>query len=194
MSEKTVPSDDLAVCCFVCDLNKCKGACCVEGDMGAPLDVSELTDLKDAYEAYKPYLSVESIREIETQGFYVRDKDDGAFKTPTIDGKECVYAFYDNEGILKCAIERAQRDGKTDFQKPISCHLYPIRIAKYDDHEELTYDRWDICNPACDLGEELNVPIYKFVKKALIRKYGIRWYEDYQYRLEKASNQPRSQQ
>ncbi len=174
---KTILSDDIKEQFFVCNLEKCKGACCVEGDLGAPLEESELPILEEIYNKVKPYLTVEGIKAIERQGTYILDED-REYSTPTIEGKECAYAVYDEKGILKCGIEQAYLDGKTDFKKPISCHLYPIRATKYSEFEALNYDRWDICSPACDLGSSLNVPIYKFLKEPLIRRYGQQWYAD----------------
>ncbi|UII32522.1 DUF3109 family protein [Fulvivirga ulvae] len=170
-------SDDIKEKFFVCNLEKCKGACCVEGDLGAPLENDELIKLVEVYEHVEPYLSEEGKKAIEEQGKYVLDEDD-EYSTPTIEGKECAYAIYDDRGILKCGIEQAYLDGKISFKKPISCHLYPIRSTKYDQFEALNYDRWSICSPACSLGEELQVPVYKFLKDALIRKYGEQWYND----------------
>ena len=175
--EKTVISDDIKDSFFVCHLEKCKGACCVEGDLGAPLEDEELAILDDIYEAVNPYISEEGRQVIDRQGKYVLD-DENEFSTPTINGKECAYAVYDEKGILKCGIELAYKDKKTSFQKPISCHLYPIRVTRYDDYEAINYNRWYICNDACTLGEALNVPLYKFLKEPLIRKYGEEWYEE----------------
>lgn len=149
----------------------------MEGDLGAPLEQDELPILKEIYDTVKPYLSKEGINAIEEQGTYVLDED-GDYSTPTVDGKECAYAVYDDRGILKCGIEQAHLEGKIDFKKPISCHLYPIRTTKYSEFEALNYDRWDICSPACDLGSQLNVPVYKFLKEPLIRKYGKDWYDE----------------
>ena len=174
---KTLLSDDIKEQFFVCNLEKCKGACCVEGDLGAPLEEDELDVLQEIYEKVKPYLSKEGIAAIEAQGTHVLDED-GEYSTPTINGKECAYAIYDEKGILKCGIEQAYIDGKTDYKKPISCHLYPIRVTKYEEFSALNYDRWDICSPACDLGSSLNVPVYKFLKEPLIRKYGEAWYAE----------------
>ncbi len=175
---KTVISDDIKEQSFVCDLSKCKGACCVEGDLGAPLDNNELEILDSIYESVRPYLSESGRDAIEAQGKYIYDSD-GEYSTPTIDGKECAYAIHGENNILKCGIEAAWMDGMTSFQKPISCHLYPVRVTKYDDYDALNYDRWPICSDACTLGEKLQVPVYKFVKDALIRKYGSAWYEDF---------------
>jgi hypothetical protein len=173
---KTVLSDDIADNYFLCDLNKCKGGCCVDGDLGAPLEQEELSILDEIYEKIKPYLSEEGIKAIEDQGRYVFDEDK-EYSTPTINGNECAYAVYDQRGILKCGIEKAYEDGKTTFKKPISCHLYPIRISKYDSYHALNYDRWEICLPACELGRKKKLPLYKFLKDPLIRKFGEEWYE-----------------
>ena len=180
--DNAVLSDDLKENFFVCNLEKCKGACCVEGDLGAPLNEDELELIKDALPAVKPYLTPEGLREIEEQGAYIVD-DEGDYSTPTIGGKECAYAVYDDNKILKCGIEQAYLDGKTDFKKPISCHLYPIRITKYDHYDALNYDRWDICSPACDLGAQLSVPVYQFLKEPLVRKYGEDWYKQLEFTI-----------
>jgi hypothetical protein len=173
----TAISDDVADRFFVCELSKCKGACCVEGDAGAPLEVSELPILDKIFSKGKPYLSPEGIKAIEAQGLYVK-AEDGDYETPTIGNRECAYAIYDDRGILKCAIEQAYLDGQIDFKKPISCHLYPIRITKYEQYHALNYDRWHICSPACDHGRELGVELYKFLKEPLIRAYGQDWYSE----------------
>ena len=173
---KTVISDDIADNYFTCDLNKCKGGCCVEGDLGAPLEPDELLKLEEIYEQVKPYLSPEGIKAIEEQGKYIFDED-REYSTPTINGNECAYAAYDEKGILKCGIEKAYEAGKTDFKKPISCHMYPIRVTKYDNDHALNYDRWEICLPACELGRKNKLPLYKFLKEPLIRKFGAAWYK-----------------
>ena len=147
----------------------------MEGDIGAPLDESEFPVLQDIYEKVKPYLSQEGIEAIEHQGTYVLEDDE--YCTPTIDGRECAYAIYDKKGILKCAIEQAYLDEVIDFKKPISCHLYPIRITRYENFHALNYDQWSICSDACTLGEQLQVPVYKFLKEPLERAYGVEWYQ-----------------
>lgn len=174
--DHTLISDDIKEQFFVCDLDKCKGACCVEGDLGAPLEKDELPGIEEVVEVVKPYLSKEAIEALEEHGAYLLDED-GDFSTTTIDNKECAFAFYDQKGILKCSIEQAWRDGKTDVQKPVSCHLYPIRVAKLHEFLALNYDRWHICAPACELGEKLSVPVYKFLKDPLIRRFGEDWYQ-----------------
>lgn len=170
-------SDDIRDKEFVCNLEKCKGACCVEGDFGAPLLEEELAILEEIYPVVKPYLSKEGINEIERQGTHTTD-DDGELCTPIIAGRECVYAIYDKKGILKCGIEQAYLDGKIGWKKPISCHLYPIRVTQKKDFEALNYHKWHICSDACAFGKELQVPVYKFLKDPLIRKYGEVWYNE----------------
>ncbi len=174
--ENTVISDDIKEQFFVCDLESCKGACCVEGDLGAPLEEDELPILEDIYDKVKPYLSEEGVEAIETQGKYILDEE-GDYSTPTIGGNECAYAVYDDNNVLICGIEYAKNQGDIEFQKPVSCHLYPIRITKYDNYDALNYSRWHICSAACILGQKLKLPIYKFLKEPLIRKYGERWYQ-----------------
>ncbi len=164
---------------FVCDLNKCKGGCCVDGDAGAPLEKNELKELKKVYDIVLPYLSEESKKELEQQGKYVYNQEFG-WVTPTIKGSMCVYGLRDNNGIVKCGIEQAYYDGKVKWKKPISCHLFPIRISKSQDGKTdlVNYEpREDLCKAACKLGKQLKVPTYVFLKEALIRKYGDEFYE-----------------
>lgn len=162
---------------FVCNLNRCKGACCVEGDSGAPLNADEIAVLRDIYPKVKPLMTENGIRAIEEQGTYVVDMD-GDLTTPCVDGnKECAYVTWE-DGITKCAIEKAYEKGLIDWKKPISCHLYPIRITAYPEFDVLNYDRWHICHAACAFGDELKVPVYSFLKDPLIRKYGAAWYRE----------------
>lgn len=170
-------SDDVKEVEFVCHLEKCKGACCVEGELGAPLDEDELPILESIQDEIKPYLTKEGLKSIKRHGAWVLDED-GDFSTPTIQGKECAYALYDEQGILKCGIEQAYLDGKTKFRKPISCHLYPIRITKKKNFEAVNYHKWSVCSAACILGKSLGIPVYKFLKEPLIRKYGKAWYKE----------------
>lgn len=181
-------SDDIAENEFVCNLEKCKGGCCEAGDLGAPLAKEELAVLEEIYESVKPYLDKDGIQAIEEQGKYVIDFE-GDYSTPMVKGKACAYAIKDKKGTWACGIEKAYLARKISFQKPISCHLYPIRITQYDDFEALNYHRWDICSPACSLGKELSVPLYRFLKEALIRKYGANWYEELVQQIEKGEKQ-----
>lgn len=172
-------SDEVVEDQFVCDLNHCKGGCCVDGDAGAPLSKDELDRINEVYDAVLPYLSEESIRELNRQGRYVYDREFG-WVTPTIQSKVCVYGIIDEKGIVKCGIEQAYLDGKVKWKKPISCHLFPIRIKLSKDKktEFVNYEpREDLCKAACSLGKKLKVPVYVFLKDALIRKYGESFYE-----------------
>jgi len=179
----TLLSDDILKKNFVCELNQCKGACCVEGDAGAPLEPQELEILKDNYDKIKPYLTQEGIEVLEKIGTSVKDEE-GDWTTPCIDGnKACAYVVYE-KGIAQCGIEKAYTAGAIQFQKPISCHLYPIRITHYPEFEVLNYDRWHICSPACAFGDELKVPVYKFLKVPLIRKFGSEWFDDLEREIE----------
>lgn len=174
---KTIISEDILDKEFVCNLNACKGACCVEGEAGAPLTKEEGELLKEIYPKIKPYLRQEGIAAIEEQGFYTINPI-GEFETTLIEGRECAYAIFEENGIAKCAIEKAHKEGVIDFYKPISCHLYPIRVKEYSTLTAVNYHSWPICNDACTLGKELKVPTYQFVKTALIRKFGKDWYDE----------------
>ena len=170
-------SDEVVEKEFVCNLSACKGVCCVEGEEGAPLERHEEEILANIFDTVKPYLSEEGLAAIEEQGLFVDNKK-GTKSTTLVNGKACAYVLFDEKGITKCGIEKAYEDGKIDFQKPVSCHLYPVRITKYESFEAVNYSKWELCSPACALGKELSVPIYKFVKTALVRKYGESFYED----------------
>jgi hypothetical protein len=172
----TIISDDIIEEHFVCDLSKCKGACCIEGDAGAPLDVDEISYLEDYKDEILPYLTEEGRATIEKEGVFDYDED-GELVTPLNDGEECAFTIYE-DGVAFCGIEKAFNEGMIDFRKPISCHLYPIRIIDYKMYSALNYHRWPICSDACELGNEMKVPIYKFTKDALIRKYGQKWYDE----------------
>ena len=183
--DNVLVSDDVVEKQFVCDLNKCKGGCCEDGDAGAPLEKDELEILNDIYEIVKPYLTKEGIKEIETRGRYNYDREYG-WVTPTINGSMCAYGLRDKNGIIKCGIEQAYYDRKISWKKPISCHLYPIRVKKSKEYEMLNYEpREDLCSAACVLGEKLKVPTYVFLKEPLIRKYG----EDFYGVLEQVAQQ-----
>ncbi|MEO6894922.1 MAG: DUF3109 family protein [Ginsengibacter sp.] len=162
---------------FVCDLDKCKGGCCVDGDAGAPLEKDELKELNAVYNEVLPYLSEEAKIIIEKRGKYVYDQEFG-WVTPTVSNGMCAYGLVDKRGIVKCAIEQAYIDGKISWKKPISCHLFPVRIKKTRKLEMVNYEpREDLCAAACTLGKKLKIPVYQFLKEALIRKYGKEFYE-----------------
>lgn len=177
--EGKLVSDALVEEYFACQLSACKGACCWEGDSGAPLEETELAVLEAIYEQVKPFLSPAGIAAIEQQGKYVRSEDDGTYGTPLIDGGPCAYMVLGADGVAQCGIERAYRAGATDFQKPISCHLYPVRVSQNPDagFEALNYHQWDICSAACRRGEAEKIPLYQFVREALVRKYGQEFYD-----------------
>lgn len=174
--EDKLISEDIFSEEFVCNLSKCKGACCVEGDMGAPLDKEETEILDKIFSKVKPFLTPEGVQAIEEQGTWEVDPNDGDFVTPLVNNNECAYVTYDVNGITKCGIEKAYEAGVVDWQKPISCHLYPIRVDQYTTFQALNYHEWKICSDACELGKELQVPVYKFLKTPLIRKYGEEFY------------------
>lgn len=162
---------------FVCDLNACKGACCVEGDAGAPLAFDEIDTLEDVYESVKPFMRPEGIAAVEEQGVFYIDQ----FNHPAVtlvNNAECAFVYFDEKGITKCAIEQAYFAGEISWKKPISCHLYPIRESKLSDGIALNYDEWKICAPACACGEKFNVPVYRFLKEPIIRAYGEEFFHD----------------
>lgn len=173
-------SDEVAEQHFICNLKACKGLCCEAGDMGAPLDEAELSVLEAIYPHVKPFLRPEGIAAIEAQGPYVWESEESCWTTPLVNKGPCAYMTLDELGIRRCGIEQTWRAGKTDFQKPISCHLYPIRVKRNEDlgFEALNYDRWDICSAACELGHREQMPVYAFLKDALIRRYGEDFYEE----------------
>ncbi|MCA0430103.1 MAG: DUF3109 family protein [Bacteroidetes bacterium] len=175
--ENTLISESILEKKFVCDLNACKGECCVAGDSGAPLEKDELPILDSILEKVKPYMVKNGVKAIEKHGAYVIDGDGDYTTTLVSEGAECAFVFFDENKIAKCAIEQAYREGKINWQKPISCHLYPIRISKLKNFTALNYHYWKICKPACDCGNKLDVPVYKFLKEPLIRKFGEKWYK-----------------
>ncbi len=174
---------------FICNIEKCKGACCWEGDFGAPLDVDEIELIEKDYEAIKVHLDQEGIDHIEKNGIYEYVKDLRKNATTLLKDGRCVFLSM-KDGVAKCGIEKAHEAGVTNFKKPISCHLYPIRIDqnKENGFDVLKYDKWDICNAACTLGDEHKVRIYEFLKDALTRKYGDEFYAQLKALVQKFSN------
>jgi hypothetical protein len=164
---------------FCCNLDACKGACCIYGDAGAPLTIEEAGDLEDYIEELRPYLRTEGLMALLEEGMYTRDID-GELVTTLVKGGECAYTVFEN-GISFCAIERAFVAGDVPFHKPLSCHLYPIRIKAYEEFDAVNFDEWDICQPALPEGERQGMPVYEFVRDALIRKYGQEWYDQLEY-------------
>ena len=178
--DKVLLSDDVVKEQFVCDLHKCKGGCCEDGDAGAPLEGEEMKILDRNYEAVKPYLTKEGIREIEKHGRYQYDHEFG-WVTPTLNGGICAYGFRDQNGIIKCGIEAAYNEGRVDWKKPIRCHLFPIRITETKEHTMVNYKPRDVlCKPGCALGKKAKMPVYLFLKDALVRKFGTEFYNTLQ--------------
>jgi hypothetical protein len=178
----TIVSLDILEKQFLCDLFKCKGACCVEGDSGAPVTAQEVKAIEEAYPEVQGYISETNQEAIRTQGFAVIDFE-GDLVTPLMENGQCVYTF-EEKGILKCGIEKAFLDGKTKFRKPISCHLFPIRITEYKQFDAINYQKIDICKPGRLCGKSEKLPLYVFLKEPLIRKYGEEWYEQLHYAAE----------
>lgn len=173
-------SDDIIDQHFLCDLQACQGACCWEGEAGAPLEEAELPTLEAIYPQVEPFLSPAGRQAIAEQGYYVYDEQGASYATPLVDNGPCAYMTLDRHGIARCGIETAWQAGRIDFKKPISCHLYPIRVVRTEaaGYEALNYERWDICSAACTKGKAAQLPVYQFVKDALVRKYGQEFYDE----------------
>ena len=173
--EDKIISDELFEKKFVCDLQKCKGGCCVEGDSGAPLKSKEIKEIATNLSIIKSEMSTKGLNAIKNNDFHYVDSD-GDKVTKLVDGKECVFVVFDKNNIAKCSIESAFRKNKINFNKPISCHLYPVRVKKHDSFTSINVDSWHICKPACECGTELNVPVFKFLKDAIVRSWGLDFY------------------
>ncbi len=175
--QHTLLSDEIFEEQFICDLCKCKGQCCVEGESGAPLTKEEFQDIREMLPEIWDDLSPKAQEVINKQGIAYTDYD-GELVTSLVNGKECVFTFFDADGVCKCAIDHAFREGRTSVQKPVSCHLYPIRLTEYSDFTAVNYHRWSVCRPAVKLGRKEGLPLYRFLKEPLIRKFGEEWYEE----------------
>ncbi|MFV0470839.1 MAG: DUF3109 family protein [Paludibacteraceae bacterium] len=174
--DDTIVSLELLDDKFICDLQICKGACCLEGDSGAPLEKEEISQIENILPQVWKYLPVMSQETIEEKGLYYIDEDN-EYVTQLVDGRECVFACIDQDGIYKCAIEKAFGEGKTTFYKPISCHLYPVRLQKYDQFTAVNVHRWSLCECARKKGDKMRIPVYQFLKEPLVRRFGKEWYE-----------------
>ena len=171
-----IVSTDILTTPFACDISICKGQCCIDGDSGAPLDIDEVDALEEEYENYRPYMTAEGIAAVEEQGFMVVDIE-GDYTTPLVNNAECAYAFRNAEGVTLCAIEAAYWDGKCAFRKPVSCHLYPIRLVEFSNGSVgLNYHRWNICSSACECGKRIGLPMYKALKEPITRRFGEEFY------------------
>jgi len=162
---------------FVCDLNACKGACCIEGNSGAPLQLQEIDLLEDHFDKIEPFMREEGKNAVQEFGIFYMD-DDNEPVTTLVNGAECAFVYFDDKGVTKCSIETAYHDGKIDFNKPQSCHLYPIRIKRLHDKKVLTFEEWEICAPACACGEQLDLPVYKFLQDPIKRVFGEKFFDE----------------
>ncbi len=180
--DDTLVSEELKTIRFSCNLSQCHGDCCVEGDAGAPLEEEEISILEDYIDEIKPFMAPKGRAVIEKNGVFDYDAD-GEYVTPLVNDRECAFVYFEN-GISYCAIEKAWMERKIDFQKPISCHLYPVRLSRLSRHMAVNYDRWSICNAALLKGKQENMPLYKFLKTPLIRKFGKAWYRQLEEAIE----------
>ena len=172
---ETLVSEEIIENNFHCNISACKGACCVEGNGGAPLEKKEAEIIEHNYDKIKPFISDSGRKTVDEKGKYIYDEE-GNIETPLVNGKECVYVHYNLNGSLECGIEKAYNQGSITFKKPLSCHLYPIRVKQYSSFTAVNYHHWSICSDACSLGKELQKPLFEFVKEALIRRFGSAWY------------------
>lgn len=173
---------------FCCDLEACKGECCIEGDAGAPLELDEVAEIEAALTEVWNMLSASAQSVIDRQGVAYTDEE-GDLVTSIVNGKDCVFTCYDENGCCYCALEKAYREGRTKFYKPISCHLYPIRLKKIGDAVALNYNRWDVCKMAVLKGKQLDLPVYKFLKEPLVRRFGEAWYTELESAVEELKAQ-----
>ena len=162
---------------FICDISACKGACCVKGDAGAPIEPDEIIKIANDLDKIKPFMRPELASKISKNNFHYSIHE-GEQMVSLNKGKECVFVTFDANGTSKCSIEMAFREGKTNFLKPLSCHLYPIRVKSFEEFEAINYEKWDICQKACELGESHNVPVFRFLKEPLIRAFGNDFYKE----------------
>lgn len=181
---ETLVSEEIIENNFHCNISACKGACCVKGNGGAPLEKKEADIIEKNFEKIHPFISKDAKKTIHEKGKYVYNKE-GNIETPLVNEKECVYVHYKTNGTLECGIEKAHNEGLFKFKKPMSCHLYPIRVKQYSSFTAVNYHNWSICSDACNLGKELQKPLYEFVKEALVRRFGSLWYME----LEKVSKE-----
>ncbi len=182
--DKTIVRDELIQAHFICDLPRCKGECCVVGDAGAPLEEDEIGVLEDELENIKPFMTAAGLQAVEEQGVYDFDEQ-ARLVTPLVNDRECAFACFHENGTSFCAIEKAWLNGKTTFRKPVSCHLYPVRLIEKDGFTHLSYHQWSICVPAKRKGEKAGLPLYKFLKEALVRRFGEQWYERLEAEIKK---------
>lgn len=185
--ENTLVSEDLAESFFCCNLGECKGLCCVEGDAGAPLEITEIDEIRSQLPLVRPYMTPEGIQTLESRGFFMRD-DFGGLVTSLNPGKECVFTYFKN-GIALCAIEKAFLESGSTFRKPVSCHLYPVRVTRHETFTAVNVHRWHVCARAWSEGPAKGIPLYRYLKEPLIRKFGEEWYSQLEAAAEHLANQ-----
>lgn len=173
--DNVIVSDDIASVKFNCDLKACHGNCCVDGDEGAPLDEDEIGIIEDYLDRIEKYMTNDGVEQVRKNGVFDYGID-GEYVTPLVNDRECAFVFWEN-GISFCAIEKAYLNKEIDFRKPVSCHLYPIRVKRYDSFDAVNYHRWPICDPALKRGKEMGEPLYVTLKEPLIRKFGSDFYK-----------------
>lgn len=183
-----IVSGDIITEKFCCDLDACKGQCCIDGDAGAPVDLDEIEKLEECMPEAWDDMSREAQEVVNAQGVVYTDRD-GDLVTSIVDNRNCVFTYYNDKGCCLCALEKAFREGRTKWCKPTSCYLYPIRVTKVGSLDGLNYHRWSVCKAAVKKGEELNLPVYKFLRGPLIAAYGEEWYKE----LEEVAEQMLSQ-
>ena len=186
--QDVIVSFDVLTKCFSCDLSCCKGACCIEGDAGAPVTPEEIAEIETLLPTIWDDLSIEARKVINRQGIAYSDPE-GELVTSIVNGKDCVFTCYGEDGCCYCAIEKAYRAGLCKFKKPVSCHLYPIREKKLGTLTGLNYDRWDVCHAAVLRGEKDGIPLYKYLKEPLIRRFGQQWYDELDFTVEELKRQ-----
>ena len=175
--KNTLVSLDLAEQFFCCDLDACKGECCIEGDAGAPLTEAEKAEIERILPEIIDDMIPAGRREVEANGVAYIDEE-GDLVTTIVEGKNCAFTCYGKDGMCMCAIDKACREGRIDFLKPSSCHLYPLRLTEYPDFTAVNYHRWKICKPAETLGRKLGLRLYQFLKEPLIKRFGQEWYDE----------------
>lgn len=183
-----IVSFDVLTESFSCDLAHCKGECCIEGDAGAPVTPDEIAQIEELLPTIWEDLSIEARKVINSQGVAYTDPE-GELVTSIVNGKDCVFTCYGDDGCCYCAIEKAYRNGLCKFKKPVSCHLYPIRVKRIGDYYGLNYDRWDVCRAAVLKGRKDGIPIYKYLKEPLVRRFGQEWYDELELTVEELKRQ-----
>ena len=173
---------------FCCDLNCCKGVCCIEGDAGAPVTIDEVAAIENLLPEIEQHLSPEAKDVISKQGVAYTDAS-GDLVTSIVNGKDCVFTCHDGNGCCHCATEKAFHDGKVSFMKPVSCHLYPIRVKKLGEYWGLNYDRWEVCGAARIKGQREHIPVYRYLKEPLVRRFGKEWYDELELTVDEMKRQ-----